>query len=66
MASCDSRFWKDWPAMVPSDKSTSPSRICEKCKAEMRHLSDLPSLLGRAAIRIFRCYVCDNVVSEDR
>jgi hypothetical protein len=32
----------------------------------MVHLSDLPSYLGREAIRIFRCYVCDNVISEDR
>jgi hypothetical protein len=43
-----------------------PSRICELCDAQMTHLSDLPSYLGRAAIRIFRCYVCNNVVSEDR
>jgi len=43
-----------------------PSRICELCDAQMMHLSDLPSYLGRAAIRIFRCHVCNNVVSEDR
>jgi hypothetical protein len=48
------------------DEPASPSRICEKCDAEMTHLSDLPSFVGRAAIRIFRCYVCDNVVSEER
>jgi hypothetical protein len=51
--------------MVAPDQPTIPARTCEKCKAEMTHLGDLPSLLGRAAIRIFRCYVCDNVVSED-
>jgi hypothetical protein len=51
----------------PSDSGTSdiPSRICEKCEAQMTHLSDLPSYLGRAAIRIFRCYVCNSVISED-
>jgi hypothetical protein len=49
-----------------SGPSNIPSRICELCEAEMTHLSDLPSYLGRAAIRIFRCYVCNNVVSEDR
>jgi hypothetical protein len=52
--------------MASPDNSTGPSRICEKCNAEMKHLSDLPSFLGRAAIRIFRCYVCDNVASEER
>jgi len=53
---------------TPSNSSASnvPSRICESCDAEMTHLSDLPSYLGRAAIRIFRCYICNNVVSEDR
>jgi hypothetical protein len=43
-----------------------PLRICERCEEPMTHLSDLPSYLGRAAIRIFRCYVCNNVISEDR
>jgi hypothetical protein len=55
-------------ANAPSGSGAAniPSRICEICEAEMTHLSDLPSYLGRAAIRIFRCYVCNNVVSEDR
>jgi hypothetical protein len=51
--------------MVAPDQPTIPARSCEKCKAEMTQLNDLPSLLGRSAIRIFRCYVCDNVVSEN-
>jgi hypothetical protein len=52
----------------PSDSGAPdiPSRICERCGEAMTHLSDLPSYLGRAAIRIFRCYVCNNVISEDR
>jgi hypothetical protein len=55
-------------ANAPSNSGASdiPSRIYEKCDAAMVHLSDLPSYLGRAAIRIFRCYVCNNVISEDR
>jgi len=55
-------------ADFPSDSGTPdiPARICEKCDEEMVHLSDLPSYLGRAAIRIFRCYVCNNVISGDR
>ena len=52
--------------MEPPDQASGPSRICEKCDAEMTHLSDLPSFLERSAIRIFRCYVCDAVVSEER
>jgi hypothetical protein len=52
---------------VPSDSSdqTNPSRSCDKCAAEMTHLTDLPSLLNAAAVRIFRCDACNNVVSED-
>jgi hypothetical protein len=55
-------------ANVPagSGASDTPSRICERCEAQMTHLSDLPSYLGRAAIRIFRCYVCNNVLSEEQ
>jgi hypothetical protein len=52
--------------MESPDEASSPARICEKCDSVMTHLSDLPSLLERAAIRIFRCYVCDTVVSEER
>ena len=53
---------------TPSSSGASNilSRICDMCSAEMTHLSDLPGYLGRAAIRIFRCYICNNVVSEDR
>jgi hypothetical protein len=47
-------------------KANLPSRHCDKCKAEMTHLSDLPSYLGASPVRIFRCYVCNNVVSENR
>lgn len=47
-------------------QSTVPSRTCDKCKAEMTHLSDLPFMFGSTALRIFRCYVCNNVVSEER
>jgi hypothetical protein len=54
-------------ANTPPDSGASNirSRICEMCNWEMTHLSDLPPYLGRTAIRIFRCYVCNNVVSED-
>ena len=54
-----------YPPLNPA-QSTPPSRTCDKYKAEMTHLSDLPFMFGSTALRIFRCYVCNNVVSEER
>ena len=51
--------------MAPTDESV-PQRRCDKCDSEMTHLSDLPPLSASPPIRIFRCYVCNHVVSEDR
>jgi hypothetical protein len=54
---------------IDANESSQPNaerRACEKCNAEMTHLSDLPAFLGRAAVRVFRCYDCNNVVAEDR
>ena len=42
-----------------------PLRVCDKCNANMTHLSDLPEFHDHAAASIFRCYVCNNVVSQD-
>jgi hypothetical protein len=47
------------------DERKLPSRDCDKCGAEMTHLSDWPSYQGAVPMRIFRCYACNNVVSED-
>ncbi len=47
----------------PADEN-NPPRLCEKCNAVMKQLGELPSLSIHAAIRIFRCYVCDHVVSD--
>jgi hypothetical protein len=52
-------------AMTPSDEA-APQRRCDKCDAEMTHLSDLPAFSAAPPVRIFRCYVCNHVVSEDR
>lgn len=41
-----------------------PVRRCERCDAQMKQLAELPALSIRTAIRIFRCYVCDHVVSD--
>lgn len=47
----------------PADQ-TAPGRHCEKCDAVMKQLAELPALSIRTAIRVFRCYGCDHVVSE--
>jgi hypothetical protein len=55
----------DATAGSESASPEAPSRTCEKCEADMTHLSDLPSIIGRAAMRVFRCYACNHVVSEE-
>jgi hypothetical protein len=50
-------------ANVPSNPA-GQKRICEKCRAEMKPLGVLPAVLDRAAIKVFRCYGCDHVISE--
>ena len=47
----------------PADQ-TDAKRICEKCGAEMKQLGVLPAVSERAALKVFRCYICNNVVSE--
>jgi hypothetical protein len=44
---------------------STPSRICEICEATMTHLSDLQPKLFGAALRVFRCYTCNHVISEE-
>ena len=39
-------------------------RVCEKCQAGMKQLAELPALSVHAAIKVFRCYACDHVVTE--
>jgi predicted nucleic acid-binding Zn ribbon protein len=46
----------------PAD--SDPVRICEKCSAAMKQLGELRALSIRVAIKVFRCYACDHVVSE--
>jgi hypothetical protein len=47
---------------LPSERSP---RTC-KCGKEMSHLGDLPQSRGKPAIHVFRCYGCNNVVSEPK
>ena len=53
-------------AIAQPDGPDVPSRACDKCAADMTHLSDLQPIVGSAAMRIFRCYTCNHVVSEAR
>lgn len=48
----------------PNPADHTPVRRCERCDAAMKQLAELPALSIRAAVRIFRCYVCDHVVSD--
>jgi hypothetical protein len=58
--------------MAPDDMSAPPGaaehdktvRNCEKCRAAMKQLGELPALSVHAAIRVFRCYGRDHVVAE--
>ena len=47
----------------PADQDKSVRR-CDKCNAAMKQLAELPALSIRAAIKVFRCYVCNHVVSD--
>ena len=49
-------------ASVP-DKNNLERR-CEKCGAAMKQLAELPALSIRTAIKVFRCYVCNHVISD--
>jgi len=55
----------DVPPTPPNQADLEiPLRHCERCNATMKQLGELPSLSIHAAIRIYRCYSCDHVVSE--
>jgi hypothetical protein len=49
-------------ASDPADQT--PRRICEKCGAAMKQLGELPAFSNHAALKVFRCYGCDHVVSD--
>ena len=48
-----------------SGSSSRPSRPCDVCDREMTHLSDLQPRLGGGPLRVFRCYDCNHVFSEE-
>jgi len=41
-----------------------PILRCELCGLGMTHLGDLPGRMGKASIRVFRCYPCNRIVSH--
>ena len=49
-----------------SGRSSRPSRPRDVCNGEMTHLSDLQPRLGGGPLRVFRCYDCNHVFSEER
>ena len=55
----------DTNAASNSGSSDHPSRSCEICDAEMTHLRDLQPRLGGGPLRVFRCYDCNHVASEE-
>lgn len=58
MASDDAKVPPD-----PADQNHAVRR-CEKCDATMKQLAELPALSIRGAVKVFRCYSCDHVVSD--
>ena len=55
----------DTNAASISGSSDQPSRSCEICDAEMTHLRDLQPRLDGRPLRVFRCYDCNHVASEE-
>jgi ribosomal protein L37AE/L43A len=45
-----------------TNRADTPIRVCDKCNANMTLLGYLPEFYDHAAAKIFRCYVCNNVV----
>lgn len=50
--------------ITPDPADHNPGRRCERCDADMTQLGELPALSIHAAIKVFRCYACDHVVSD--
>jgi hypothetical protein len=43
-----------------------PPTICGQCGQPMRSIGKLPRRGAKAALEIFRCYGCDNVLSQPK
>jgi hypothetical protein len=42
----------------------SPIANCDVCGGEMKRLGKLPASRTKKAVRVYRCYECNNVTSE--
>jgi hypothetical protein len=53
-------------ARVPPEPAAQQSglRNCDHCNAAMTQLGELPALSIHPAIKVYRCYACDRVVTE--
>jgi hypothetical protein len=49
--------------MVQINTAKAPERKCS-CGHQMTHLSDLGRTARYQAARVYRCYDCNNVISE--
>jgi hypothetical protein len=54
----------DLPSQAEHYGDGVPLTRCELCGLGMTHLGDLPGRMGKAAIRVFRCYPCNRIVSR--
>jgi hypothetical protein len=48
----------------PDVQARSCDAPCEACGATLTHLGDMPRTVTRDAVRVFRCYSCNAVVSK--
>jgi hypothetical protein len=48
----------------PDGPAQTHDAPCEACGTPLTHLGDMPRTSQREAIRVFRCYGCNAVVSK--
>jgi hypothetical protein len=58
-------FSMDISFMPPPAASNIPCPACKHCGATMALLGKLPSVGNHPAVRVFRCYDCNQVLSEE-
>jgi hypothetical protein len=50
--------------MTDAPPRESPIANCDVCGGEMKRLGKLPASRTKKAVRVYRCYGCNNVTSE--
>jgi hypothetical protein len=51
-------------AVMPFATSQIAAPVCKHCDVTMVFVGKLPSVQQHPEIRVFRCYVCNHVASE--